>query len=414
MRNYIREKGSGMYGLMTERLCLVLGCLCFAMPCGCKSAVHVTDGSVADAVVAGQSDAEICCSAVFRGAFSSAGTMAAPRAGHAATLLGDGRLLIVGGDDVTNKSLRVGSAELYDSGTGTFTATGNLLDIRSFATATLLGNQKVLVAGGGDGSIADVLSDVQAELYDALTGTFSATGSLTAGQRVYNTATLLLDGSVLVAGGIPIISLAPTDGHADLYDAEGGTFSATGNMEVTRFLHTGTLLANGRVLIAGGYNVDSGNASAELFDPSAGAFVSTGSMTVARYAHTATLLADGRVLVAGGSDKISDALGSAELYDPATGTFTTTGSMIAGRYDHSATLLCDGRVLVAGGQDGNGSVLTSAELYDPSSGTFSATHALAGSGRSVHTATRLCDGRVLMAGGADASGSLLASAELYE
>lgn len=415
MRNYIREKGSGMYGIITEPLCLVLGCLCFAMPCGCNSAMHLTDGSVGDAQAIGQPDAETCCSAILRGVFSSAGTMTVARGGHAATLLGDGRVLIVGGDDVSNKSLRVGSAELYDSGTGTFAATGSLLAIRSLATATLLGNQKVLVAGGSDGFIADLSSDVQAELYDVSTGTFSATGSLTEGQRILDTASLLLDGNVLVAGGAPY-AVPGFIGYpdADLYDVGTGTFRATDNMTVVRNSHTGTLLPSGKVLIAGGFAGTDVHASAELFDPSTGAFVSTGSMVAARYSHTATLLADGRVLVAGGIDNNSDVVGSAELYDPATGTFMATGSMIAGRYGHSATLLCDSRVLVAGGQDSSDSVLPSAELYDPSSGTFSATHALAGSGRSVHTATRLCDGRVLMAGGADDSGSLLATAELYE
>jgi large repetitive protein len=414
MRNYIRE-GKRDDG-MAERLCIALTCLCLAMP-SCQSALHVTDGSVAEVAAAGQADAEACCSAVLRGVFSSAGTMTVPRAGHAATLLGDaGRVLIVGGDDVDNipLSLRVGSAELYDSGTGTFTATGSLLMARSCPTTTLLGNQRALVAGGSASlTLVGVTTDVQAELYDATTGTFSPTGSLTAGQRVFNTATLLLNGNVLVAGGLAYASLVPPDAHADLYDVGAGTFNATGNMTVTRTQHTGTLLANGKVLIAGGYNANSVNASAELFDPSTGTFASTGSMTVERSSHTATMLADGRVLVTGGSDNSSNALGSAELYDPATGTFMATGSMIAGRFSHSATLLCDGRVLIAGGQDGD-SVLASAEIYDPGNGTFSATDALAGSGRNGHTATRLCDGRVLMAGGVDANRSWLATAELYE
>lgn len=101
------------------------------------------------------------------------------------------------------------------------------------------------------------------------------------------------------------------------------TFTATGNMSVARAAHTATLLANGKVLIAGGvgafdlYGVL--QASAELFDPATGTFTSSGSMTTPRSAHTATLLADGRVFIAGGSH---GRLGSTEIYDPSTGAFT--------------------------------------------------------------------------------------------
>jgi hypothetical protein len=401
--------------IMAERFCVTLICLSFVTFLGCNSALRVNDGGGRDVGALVQPDAESCCSAMFQGIFSYTGSMTVARTAHAATLIDDGRVLILGGDDVRNNSLRVGSAELYDSGTGTFTATGSLLEIRSCSTATSLGNHRILVAGGAADFSAGGKNDVQAELYDVLTSTFSATGSLTAGQRAYNTATLLPDGNVLVAGGVPLISMAPVDPHADVYDVGAGTFNTTGNMTVPRFKHTGTMLANGRVLIAGGSSGSSLNASAELFNPLTGTFASTGSMMVARYSHTATVLGDGRVLIAGGADNNDKALGSAELYDPTTGAFSGTGSMLARRYDHSATLLCDGTVLIVGGSESNSIVLTSVELYDPQTGTFRATAGvLAGSGRSGHTATRLCSGKVLIAGGGDASMNSLSTAELYE
>ncbi|MGD0248584.1 MAG: kelch repeat-containing protein, partial [Candidatus Limnocylindrales bacterium] len=154
---------------------------------------------------------------------------------------------------------------------------------------------------------------------------------------------------------------------AELYDPKTGTFSLTGSMTTVRYAHTATMLSDGRVLIAGGYVGGGVNlkslASAELYDPKTGTFSLTGSMTTARVGHTATMLSDGRVLIAGGFDG-SKVLASAELYDPKTGTFSPTGSMTDGRDSHTATMLSDGRVLIAGGS-GNSNVLASAELYQP-------------------------------------------------
>ena len=106
--------------------------------------------------------------------------------------------------------------------------------------------------------------------------------------------------------------------------------------------HTATLLANGKVLVAGGGD---NLATAELYDPATGTWTFTGSLNAGRGAHTAALLSDGKVLVAGGGDNLA----TAELYDPATGTWTFTGSLNAGRYLHTSTLLTNGRVLIAGG-----------------------------------------------------------------
>jgi hypothetical protein len=129
-------------------------------------------------------------------------------------------------------------------------------------TATLLPNGKVLIAGGdgGGGSLAS------AELYDTGGGTFTATGSMSVA-RWSHTATLLPNGMVLIAGGQGFGNSVPPVGFAsaELYDTGGGTFTATGSMSVARCNHTATLLPNGMELIAGGFSSTEELASAELY-----------------------------------------------------------------------------------------------------------------------------------------------------
>src|SRR5215469_15904695 len=293
--------------------------------------------------------------------FVSTGSMTTPRTSHTATLLTNGKVLVAGGRacNTISPCPDLASAELYDPATGTFTPTGSMTTARRGATATLLNNGRVLIAGGGVGSNGSVPSS--AELYDPATGTFTPTGSMTTA-RIYPTATLLNNGKVLVAGGGQI--KGPDLNSAELYDPQTGTFTATGNMITARNSHTATLLNNGQVLVAGGGDVSLVLNSAELYDPGTGTFTATGSMTTVREVHIANLLSNGLALLAGGEDGFS-LLASAELYDPGTETFTATGNMTAVRLVPGAALLINGKVLIAGGiTDYNGTVLASADLYD--------------------------------------------------
>ncbi len=221
-------------------------------------------------------------------------------------------------------------------------------------------------------------------------------------------ATLLPNGKVLVAGGFNSTGNPLTS--AELYDPASGSWTATGSLNTARVAHTATLLPNGKVLVAGGQN-GSALTSAELYDPASGSWTATGSLNTARYDHTATLLPNGKVLVAGGTNDTY--LASAELYEPASGTWTATGDLGTARYNYTATLLPNGKVLVAGGYNNASGFLASAELYDPASGTWTATGSLA-TARYVHTATFLPNGKVLVAGGYNDTNGYLASAELYD
>jgi len=273
--------------------------------------------------------------------------------GHTATKLLDGRVLIVGGTPAQT------IAEIYDPVTEKFSQTRNLNRVHSFHTATLLPDGRVLIAGGQDD--AGPSTHPVAELFDPRTNAFTLTGSLNV-DRSSHTATLLPNGNVLITGGFQTTKPGYGIGlnSAELYDAKSGAWTFTRPLNVVRFGHEATLL-HGQVLISGGGPDTRGQA--ELYDPDAGIFTLTGLMTVPRSSHTATLLNNGQVLVAGGYTAVGPVTTNlAELYDLATGVFTKTNSMAVNRQQHTATLLKDGRVLVVGGYDGNAAT-NSAELY---------------------------------------------------
>lgn len=171
--------------------------------------------------------------------------------------------------------------------------------------------------------------------------------------RFNHTATLLLNGKVLVTGGAGQWSNTGQLSSAEWFDPVAWRWSQAGAMNTARDIHTATLLSNGKVLVAGGRNASGQISSAELFDPNTRTWIATGAMGTARHSHTATLLSNGKVLVTGGQGPGNGRLFSAELFDPVTGIWTTTSPMNEARHAHTATLLPNGKVLVTAGQDGN-------------------------------------------------------------
>jgi hypothetical protein len=298
--------------------------------------------------------------------------------------------------------------------------TGAMAVPRSGHTATLLLNGKVLVAGGSTDGRKALAS---AELYEPVRGSWTATG-LMVSPRESQTATLLPSGKVLFAGGYRDFEALAS---AELYDPATGTWATTGTMIRARGYHTATLLPNGKVLVAGGRsnNSSTGSAlsSAELYDPTTGRWTATGNLIKAHTYHTATLLRDGDVLVAGANySRLGlDPAASAELYDPGSGSWRATKSMIIAGDHETATLLADGRVLVTGGIEDvavgccsvTGHSIAIAELYDASTRTWAQTGDMLRE-REYHTATLLADGKVLVTGGASTNGRSLDTSELFD
>jgi len=319
------------------------------------------------------------------GSWEVTSPMAVARKGHTATLLPDGKVLVVGGvdsnDDASAKALA--SAELYDPKTGTWSETGSLIHPRAWHTATLLKNGLVLVAGG------------------------NCPGLTTKGCFAAPSLQPDWDPSGAIAA-------------AELYDPKTGTWATTGSMTSPRFLHTATLLADGRVLVAGAELApDWIRDTTEVYDPGTGRWMATGKLHTARWRQFAVALPDGGALVAGGygvSPNTDGLLDSVELYSAATGSWRLGPSLLAGRAQGgAAVLLPTGSVLIAGGE-GAGQVPGSAELYDPATGSRAA--GAMGSGRDALGWASLPDGRLLVVGGFDKPETpdftYRATAEIYD
>lgn len=407
------------------------------------------------------------------GTWSPTGPMGTARSGLTATLLGGppckasprpdycGKVLVAGGTTRTTAGdVALSSAELYDPKTETWKPTGSLKTARSAHSATLLANGKVLVVGGRLGTPYGT-SGASVELYDPVTGTWSgcSAGAANAScpapmnaDHLDSTATLLKDGRVLVVG----FSFSGPQ-NPELYNPGTGTWTATGPLNQGRYQHTATLLANGKVLVAGGTcpvgrcpgpEVTETKASSELYDPAANSWRSCGKLVPSadcpadlaqsRADHSATLLPDGKVLVAGGAENSAER-NTAEVYDPATGAWTPAPKLLNDARDgHGAVLLPNGKVLAAGGrgpdfQHG----LASAELYDAAaldpqwtsagsmssirSSSFVQPHSvwavlLSSDANAFEADPAVCGtncGKVLVVGGELESGQRLASAELY-
>lgn len=363
------------------------------------------------------------------GSWSGAGSMATPRVGHEATLLSStGRVLVTGGRGSSGSVVR--TVERYDPATGGFIALAPMLAPRADHTATELADGRVLVTGGGGAPTAEIYSRTanrwtatrtmnavrtrhraarltggqvltvdpgSAEYYEPASGRWVQTGPVNGGFRTppdtedtnYRLDGPYIDGLVALPSGralavfsaeiirLPACPGACSDSYTvskvRIYDARTNGWTDGYPREEAPAGSVVTTLANGRVLLSGGYTGgmfgdDCATRRADVLDPRTQVYAER-RMRADRMQHRATLLADGRVLVTGGFDQNCDSpsetVASAELYRPGVFEFLPAASMTQARKDHEAVLLNDGRVLVVGGTTGSGAPLASAEVWAP-------------------------------------------------
>jgi N-acetylneuraminic acid mutarotase len=327
------------------------------------------------------------------------GSLAQARAYHSATLLPNGKVLVVGGQAADEGAdVYLSSSELYDPATGTWTPAGDIM-ARGYHTATLLSNGMVMVVGGhGPGLGPGLEADKFSQIYDPATGAWNPYGLFSHDGFYEHTATLLNDNrSVLVVGGASL--------KAVIFDSVFHSGRPTSGVpSIARIRHTATLLLGGKVLLAGGRDATAltPQSSCEVYNPTTENFETGYFLDTARYEHTATLLNSGLVLVAGGQNS-EGFLDSAILFNPTTGESQPTAGTFRARAGHTATLLPNGQVVVAGGYDGyvgggDKSYVQYLQIYDPASDSWQDLGSLTYPGEGS-TATLLPSGKVLMAGG---------------
>ena len=300
-------------------------------------------------------------------------------------------------------------------------ATGPLGLLRgsdSTASAALLSDGRVLITTGTwQGMGGTAIST--ARIWDPATGTARDVAPPLS-PRVNPTATLLLDGRVLVVGGFggPYAYPSTAVATAEVWDPKTEAFTPTGSMSVPRVGHTATLLMDGLVRVIGGNGPGNDGTSIEVWDPATGRFTGAGTLDVARGGHTATLRTDGKVMVVGGSGADGASLGEHGAWDPASSTSDDANGMLLDRpASASVTRLSDGRLLLAGGvtRGGalSGAVWDVAFLRDPD---WNPTESIAtmGIGRFNHAAVLLSDDRVLVLGGMTDDRTSTASVEVFD
>jgi len=308
------------------------------------------------------------------------GPMTIRRWSHTATTLADGRVLVTGGrtGSTAATGIVLATAEIYDPLTNEWTETAGPMSVaRRSHTATLLPNGKVLIVGGGNGVSTTTSQPIQSvELFDPATGLFTVIGNMLA-PRSAHSAILLDDGTVLISGGSTGTgTLFPTN-TAEVFDPADNSFTAVGPMNFSHLAQLPGKLRDGRVVQGSSYYNETHTSAggritdeSEIYDPVTRTFTPVAPMFKQRIDIGAQGLLDGTLLIAGGVTTSPNFPSifqpTSEVFDPATSSWKLSGIMSSGRDEFSGLLLDDGRVMISGGFVSPGAVLLrTVEVYTP-------------------------------------------------
>ncbi|MGL5003103.1 MAG: Kelch repeat-containing protein, partial [Casimicrobium sp.] len=356
--------------------------------------------------------------------WSNAGNLAAARSQHTATRLRNGKILVVGGK---NNATVLASAELYDPATNAWTSAGSLTTARRFHTATAASvgiNDEVFVIGGRDSGVDGVsfgLSSI--ERYSASSNSWFTFTAQLDDPRYGHTATALPNGDIAIACGFSAqlsgLSTVPISRNSvERFVFTSLSVASLGSLRDNRARHSATLLPSGKILFAGGIRDGASPtylATLEVFDIVAGGSPPSINMPEAHANHTATLMPTGAVLAVGGRASATSATATTVLsrVNEASNGVTSAGGACGASFFNTVTLLPDGRLLIVGGLAPGNVRLNTVQLFNPANGSCANLTPLAVT-RDRHAATLLPNGKLLITGGLESNSLARNSAELYD
>ncbi len=329
------------------------------------------------------------------GSVSTIKAMLVKRSAHTATLLKDGRVFLAGGIlNAEGIEENNSSTEFYNPVHNSFYPGPEMSVKRAGHTATLLSNGDVLITGGfnNDGFLKS------AELLHLSSGKSERVNGELSEPRAAHTANLLQDGRVVILGGAN--GGLKANQYIDIYNPATKSISKINSLLTARTGHTTTLLNDGRLLIAGGsenWRSDVLNTN-EIFNPATNTIYQTATLHLIRNKHAAVKLRNGKVLIIAGSDEAESIGGryrTCELFDPVTNTFQSMKNKLADsrfKITNAADILSNGNIIVAG--DGK-----YVEVFDARTQTFHTAKGSVEDSWMYPTVTALKNNKVLIAGG---------------
>ena len=299
-------------------------------------------------------------------AWSFTADMHVGRVQHAAVLLADGRVLVIGGS--ARKALVTASCEIFTpEPSATHARSFERSAARRFVTGGFVSRSSVLRSSASGNFVARNFANLRGR---GTMGRWRTTDSMNVARAGADgfPAVLLRNGKVLVEGCDQ--QLGQGGVTAELFDSATNKWTLTGSMHVPRCNHGATMLPDGRVLVAGGDSGGTVHATAEIYDPNTGKWTMAAHLNSTRYLFSLLMLPNGLVFAPAGAAFGTIPRDSADVFDPAHDTWTSTPSLNLSRYEYGAAVLPDGKVLVFGGFTQNLTWAAMSELYDPTAGAW--------------------------------------------